>query len=130
MCRCDVKGFVGHDATNSKAACAKSDAKDPIVALTETVKVLTERITALTDTNARLEATVKGIQDNVADVGAATIKLSEQKAVVDGQYMSTHKAMWRNSWIRDVFCYRIPAPLVPGTNGAGGVPTRKVSNPA
>ena len=38
-----------------------------------------------------------------------------------GAWASTsriHKSKWRNIWIRDVFCYRISAPLVPG------VPTR------
>ena len=31
-----------------------------------------------------------------------------------GPSITNYKSKWRNIWIRDVFCYRIPAPLVPG----------------
>ena len=33
---------------------------------------------------------------------------------ITGQSVTNYKSKWRNIWIRDVFCYRIPAPLVLG----------------
>ena len=36
-------------------------------------------------------------------------------SVLAGQSIAKYKSKWRNIWIRDVFCYRIPAFV-----GAGG----------
>ena len=45
-------------------------------------------------------------------------------AVIPGRSITNCKLKWRNIWIRDVFCYRAPAPKVLGSQ------SKQVSNPA